>query len=66
MEEENKTPEIDWVTCRLGYDAKNDKVKLSCDDKDSFAKAVGMLMRVTLETTKDILVNESKKGENKE
>lgn len=55
---------VHWVRCKLGLDEETNEVKLSCDNKDDFVFATGLLLRVSLETTKEILIDGSKNGVN--
>lgn len=55
---------VHWVSCKLGLDEETNKVKLSCDNKDDFAFATGLLLRASLEATKEILIDGSKNGVN--
>lgn len=57
--------EIKWVKCELGYDPKTEKVKLKAENKEDFAMATGLLLRISLDTTKGILMDEAKKDETK-
>ena len=59
MEEKEKQKEIQWVPLYLGWDDEKKTVKMKVDDPDNFAMAVGLLMRITLETTKETLIEEA-------
>ena len=59
--EENK---IDWVECKIGIDQKG-KFRLDCPCKDDIPKALGYLIRMSMETTKGLLLDEAAKVEQK-
>lgn len=57
MEEEK------WVPLYLRYDKESDTVKMKTDNKDDFAVAAGLLMRITLKAVEDNLLEEGEKRE---
>lgn len=59
--EEKKS--LKWVPLYLAWDEEAQKVKMKVDKKENFAEACGLLLRISLETTKDILINEGKERE---
>ena len=59
---EETKPELKWVPLYLAYDEFKDTVKMKTDTKEDFPIACGLLMRLTQNAVKDILISEADKS----